>query len=481
MLNTSRRYDVIVIGAGLEGLLCAALLAKRGKQVVVLEEAPTAGGASLRLSKAGYTFIKGPTLFLGFERDGLYDRLFTELGLSLSLLKRESILFRKTQPPLQIVLPDHRLDCYTESGELAEEFRREFPDQVQELKSLWSEMDRCEAIIRPRMHQAQRANPSTARERINEFQDRMRYSSAVRALRRQRADDFLQPHRLGREIQRGLELILLIFTGRTLEEASGLDLIHLLGLLQREMITISGGIPRLCELLVKVIQEHHGDVVYRQQAAEVIVRHRSPDGVRTVSGETVHGTSVILNLPFTSASAPSAFQREFALYFGVGEKALPPPMKEHLLFLHSYQQPSLSDNFLYLQLNSAQEEWAAPKGQRALQVIGYLPETDRPRHEVLQTLVPLVTAHLTWLMPFSDGLLTFLGNDLGETEAATRIPIKLAEQIRTTRRVSRDGGDYDMTSLKNLYLIPDLGRRPVAALESARSAVELANRVAKNR
>jgi hypothetical protein len=84
-------------------------------------------------------------------------------------------------------------------------------------------------------------------------------------------------------------------------------------------------------------------------------------------------------------------------------------------------------------------------------------------------------------MPFSDGLLTFLGNDLGETEAATRIPIKLAEQIRTTRRVSRDGGDYDMTSLKNLYLIPDLGRRPVAALESARSAVELANRVAKNR
>ncbi|MBI3597083.1 MAG: NAD(P)/FAD-dependent oxidoreductase [Nitrospirae bacterium] len=480
MLNTSRRYDVIVIGAGLEGLLCAALLAKRGKQVVVLEEAPTAGGASFRLSKAGYTFIKGPTLFLGFERDGLYDRLFTELGLSLSLLKRESVLFRKTQPPLQIVLPDHRLDCYTEPGELAEELRREFPDQVQELKSLWSEMDRCEEIIRPRMHQAQRTNPSTAREWIKEFQERMRYSSAVRTLRRQRADDFLRPHRLEPEIQRGLELLLLIFNGRTMEEASGLDLIHLLGLLQREMITVSGGIPRLSELLVKVIQEHHGDVVYRQQAAEIILRHRSPDGIRTVDGETVHGTSVILNLPWPSVSVPSAFQREFTLYFGVAGKAVPLPMKEHLLFLHSYQQPSLPDNFLYLQMNSAQEEGAAPKGQRALQVIGYLPETDRPRREVLQTLVQSVTAHLTWLMPFSNGVLTFLGDDLGETEAATRIPIKLAEQVRTTRRVSRDGGSYDLTSLKNLYLIPDLGRRPVAALESARSAVELANLVAKN-
>ena len=190
---------------------------------------------------------------------------------------------------------------------------------------------------------------------------------------------------------------------------------------------------------------------------------------------------MILNLPWPSASAPSAFQREFALYFGVVGKAVPPPMKEHLLFLYTYRQPSQSDNFLYLQMNSAQEDSAAPKGQRALQVIGYLPETDRPRQEVLKTLVPSVTAHLTWLMPFSNGLLTFLGDDLGETEAATRIPIKLAEQIRTSRRVARDGGCYELTSLRNLYLIPDLGRRPVAPLESARSAVELVNRVAKNR
>ncbi|HUK57050.1 MAG TPA: FAD-dependent oxidoreductase [Nitrospiria bacterium] len=480
MLNNSRRYDAIVIGAGLEGLLCAALLAKRGKQVLVLEEAPTAGGASFRLTKAGYTFINGPTLFLGFERDGLYDRLFTEMGLSLSLLKRESVLFRKTQPPLQMVLPDHRLDCFTDPGEWAEELRREFPDQAQELKAFWSEVERCEEIIRPRMHQAQRAHPATARDWIHNVRERMRYSSMVGALRRQRADDFLRPHRLGPDLQRGLELLLLIFNGRSMEEASGLDLVHLLGLLQRDMVTISGGIPRLSELLVKVIQEHHGEVVYRQQAAEIVLRHRSPDGVRTVDGETVHGTSVILNLPWPSVSEPSAFQRAFTLYFGVAGQAVPSPMKEHLLLLRSYQRPSLSDNFLYLQMNSTQEEWAAPKGQRALQVIGYLPETDRPRHEIRETLVQSVTAHLTWLMPFSDGVLTFLGDDLGETEAATRIPVKLAEQIRTTRRVTRDGGCYYLTSLKNLYLIPDRGRRPAAALESARSAVELANLVAKN-
>lgn len=477
MLNTSRRYDVIVIGAGLEGLLCAALLAKRGKQVIVLEEAPTAGGASRRLSISGYTFIKGPTLFLGFERDGLYDRLFTELGLSLSLLKREGVLFRKTQPPLQIVLPDHRLDCFGEAGELTEELRREYPDQVQELLSLWGEIERCETILRPRMHQAQRRKPLNVKEWVDEFQDRMRYSFTVRSLRRQRAHDILRLHRLDPALQRGLELILLIFTGKSIEEASGLDLIPLLGLIPREMITISGGIPRLCELLVKVIQEHHGEVVYRQPAAEIVLRHRIADGVRTADGRMVHGASVIVNLPWPSAG-PSAFEGEFTLFFGLGGGSVPPPMKEHILFLNSYQEPSGSDNFLYLQLNSAQEAWAAPQGQRALQVIGFLPESDRPRKDVVRSLVPSVTSHLTWLMPFSDESLAFLGDDLGQMEPPNRVSTKLTEQIRITRSVSRDGGGYQRTSLKNLYLVPDLGGRPVGGLESARSAVDLANRVA---
>lgn len=480
MLNSSRRYDAIVIGAGLEGLLCAALLAKRGKQVIVLEESPAPGGASFRVTKSGYTFIKGPTLFLGFERDGLYDRLFTELGLSLSMLKREGLLFRKTQPPLQIVLPDHRLDYFTEPGELFEELKREFPDQAQEIRAFWSEMEQWEQVIRPKMHQAQRSNPRTVRDWFHEIRERMMYSSAVRTQRRQRAGDSLNRHGLDPEIRRGLELLLLIFIGKTMNEASCLDLNPLLGLIQREMMTISGGIPRLSELLVKVIQEHHGDVVYRQQAAEIILKHRHPDGVRTVDGETVHGTSVILNLPWRSAFDRSPLRKEFTLYFGIAEKVLPSPMKDHLLFLSSYQRPSLADNFLYLQLNTGQDPWAAPKGQRALQAFGFLPDDDIPIREALKLLIPPVMAHLTWLMPFSDEVLTFLGDDLDETEAATRIPLRLAEQVRTTRTVTRDGACYSMTSLKNLYLLPDLGRRPVASLESARSAVELAALVARS-
>ena len=46
MINTDKNYDVIVVGGGHNGLVCANYLAKDGRKVLIVEANDSLGGAS---------------------------------------------------------------------------------------------------------------------------------------------------------------------------------------------------------------------------------------------------------------------------------------------------------------------------------------------------------------------------------------------------------------------------------------------------
>ena len=49
-------YDAIVVGAGYGGATCAALLAKRGLRVCVVDKNPLPGGKAMTLRKDGHAY-----------------------------------------------------------------------------------------------------------------------------------------------------------------------------------------------------------------------------------------------------------------------------------------------------------------------------------------------------------------------------------------------------------------------------------------
>ncbi len=61
--------DVVVIGSGIGGLTCAALLAKNGFEVTVCESHVTPGGAAHGFERDGFHFESGPSFFTGLSAE----------------------------------------------------------------------------------------------------------------------------------------------------------------------------------------------------------------------------------------------------------------------------------------------------------------------------------------------------------------------------------------------------------------------------
>ena len=76
----SKPAKVIIVGAGMGGLACAADLSRQGFDVTVLERAATPGGKARRVAVDGAAVAAGPTVF---TMRWIFEQLFDDAGKSL--------------------------------------------------------------------------------------------------------------------------------------------------------------------------------------------------------------------------------------------------------------------------------------------------------------------------------------------------------------------------------------------------------------
>ncbi|MFZ1731521.1 MAG: FAD-dependent oxidoreductase [Bacteroidota bacterium] len=74
-------YDVVIIGSGLGGLLCGALLTKEGYRVCVAEKNPVIGGCLQTFVRGGCTFDTGIHYIGSLDPGQVLHRYFTYFGL----------------------------------------------------------------------------------------------------------------------------------------------------------------------------------------------------------------------------------------------------------------------------------------------------------------------------------------------------------------------------------------------------------------
>ncbi len=83
------KYDIVIIGSGLGGLMTANFLAKKGHKVAILEKNAFAGGGLQSFKKHGVTFDTGIHYIGGLEKGQNLYKLFNYLNIFSDLKIRE--------------------------------------------------------------------------------------------------------------------------------------------------------------------------------------------------------------------------------------------------------------------------------------------------------------------------------------------------------------------------------------------------------
>ena len=75
------QYDVIIIGAGIGGLVCGNYLAKAGMKVLIVERHNKVGGYCTSFKRNGFTFDAAAHSMGSCREDGRIGILFKDLDL----------------------------------------------------------------------------------------------------------------------------------------------------------------------------------------------------------------------------------------------------------------------------------------------------------------------------------------------------------------------------------------------------------------
>jgi C-3',4' desaturase CrtD len=366
-----------VIGAGIGGLTSAALLAHRGYDVVVYDQALVPGGCASTFRRRGFTFDVGATQVAGLEPGGIHHRIFTELAIALP----EAI---PCDPACAVYLPGETepISVWRDPQRWQAERQRQFPGSepfwqfMQDLfRYSWAFQSR-DPVLPPRhpwdvWQLLQAVRPDTLLTLPHAF------STVGQVLRRYGlAGD--------RRLKTFLDLQLKLYSQVNAEETAVLYAATALGVSQapQGLAHLQGSMQVLSDRLVESLERDGGTIHLRHSVRRILTHNGRVQGVEVQdqktgqvwveSADQVVANVTVQNLVnLLGTEAPHGYQRRvdklppssgaFVIYLGVEQGAIPPNCPPHLQFLYDYDGPIAENNSLFVSV-SHPGDGRAPEG-----------------------------------------------------------------------------------------------------------------------
>lgn len=137
-------YDVIIIGAGISGLVCGCYLAKAGLKTLIVEKNAKPGGYCTSFVSKGFHFDACAHTLSSLRKGGLLDRFLKELEI------RDRLEFNRYNPSDVIVTPDFKINIFHEVDKTIEEFQKYFPRDKNRIEKFFRYIDLSDSFLNVR-------------------------------------------------------------------------------------------------------------------------------------------------------------------------------------------------------------------------------------------------------------------------------------------------------------------------------------------
>jgi len=291
------QYDVVIIGAGIGGLVCGCYLAKAGLKVLIVEQHYKAGGCCQSFTRNGFTFDVGMHALVSCSEEGLLGRIIRELEL------QDKLTLIKINPSDVIINAGHKLAIKNDINETIVDLQKRFPLEAKAIEKFFNFIKNARFI-----------------SLFSDFKDKT-FKDIL--------DLYFKDMRL-----RSLLSVLLGNIGLPAHRVSALAAIFL----YKEHIFDggyypSGGMQAFPDAFVEKFREYGGRILFSTKATNIRIRKNEVEGIVINTGDFIKSKYVISACDVNQTFLELIGEQKCDKKFITNLKAMVPAITAFLVFL----------------------------------------------------------------------------------------------------------------------------------------------------
>ncbi len=380
-------YDVIIIGSGIAGLTCGALLSKRGYKVLVLEQHYQVGGYCSSFQREGFVFNSGVENVSGLWEKGPLTYFLKELGF-----KKEDFFIKNNE---RFIFKNKEINIPSTLEGFINLLSEMFPNEKENIFKFFKETKKAyeecyqEAEIYGIPLPPYLIVKTIGEEKLRNYpKDHPHFYDWLNKTYKQKLDEYFRDE--------NLKTLLCVFWGHIGTKAEKTPannaLVACLSYFLYGGYFTKGGAQNFADSLKKFIENHDGQVLVNHKVDKILIKNKVVGGVK-IKEEIFKSPVVVANAnaktTFLELVEENNLSKEFVEY--IKELKMSPSCFMVFLGLDIdlSNYPTLIKNLdeeYAIVINSNADSTLAPKGKSSLSLITFANYDEFPKRETKEYL-----------------------------------------------------------------------------------------------